>query len=474
MGAELYMPEFHAEPYIYLPAITHKSALVAWGAFYFRASRRGGLKLVDDDDLKFVHPPRKDSIGARSAPYGPARVEVYDAAGALVSVAKTEVANHCWVPGLKPDTEYFYKVFVKGQEWATGERWDWSAADKGLVQAGNRYDNRFFTHPDPLVPAASLTFAVMGDFGVGVRKEADDRRQQRVADALRSTLEVHRVQLILTTGDNIYAGRRLFGIPIGSTGDEDDDWFFTFFQPYRYVINRVPVFPSIGNHDSRETEERDDRAQVEDNFYLRERLTGAEEGAGRASFSPGLFYRFRFGSTIEFVCLDTSKEDFFRDKRLFEYPKHQEFLEAAFPEDRTGSMWRIPFCHHPPYCAGPQHRNTDGMDLLVPLFQRSGVKVLFAGHEHNFQHSFADGIEYFITGAAGKLRREVPRDFDAAHTVTWATACHFLLVHIAGDKMTVRALGETAGPDQKPSDITRLDRRGAPQLGPIEIVRTSV
>ncbi len=72
------MPEFHAEPYIYLPTVTHESALVAWGAFYFRVTSSGKSKLVDDDDLKCVHPPRRDSIGACSAPYGPARVEVFD------------------------------------------------------------------------------------------------------------------------------------------------------------------------------------------------------------------------------------------------------------------------------------------------------------------------------------------------------------------------------------------------------------
>ena len=290
------MPEFHAEPYIYLPAVTHKSALVAWGAFYFRTTSRGKSKLVDDHDLKYVHPPRKDSIGALSAPYGPARVEVYDKAGVLASVAKTEVGNHCWLPGLKPDTEYTYKVFVKNEEWAAGERWDWSAQESALVQVGNSYDNRFCTNPDPTVPAGSLSFAVMGDFGIGVKRDSPTRRQQKVANAIRRTIDTQGVRLILTTGDNIYAGTRLLGIPIGGSGDEDDDWFFTYFQPYRYVINRVPVFPSIGNHDADETEERDDRAQVEDNFYLRERLSGGEEAAGRASFCPGLFYRFRYGS----------------------------------------------------------------------------------------------------------------------------------------------------------------------------------
>ena len=465
------MPEFHAEPYVYLPQVTHKSALVAWGAFYFRTTSRGKWKIIDDHDLKYVHPPRKDSIGALSAPYGPARVEVYDTSGALASVAKTDVANHCWLPGLKPDTEYVYKVFVKDEEWAAGERWDWSPQDNALVQAGNVYDNRFRTNPDPTMPSSTLSFAVMGDFGIGVKKDTPTRRQQKVANAMRRMIDTEDVRLILTTGDNIYAGTRLMGIALSNSGDEDDDWFFTYFQPYRYVINRVPVFPSIGNHDADETEERDDRAQVEDNFYLKERLSGGEEAAGRASFCPGLFYRFRYGSNIEFVCLDTSKEGFFRGHRLFEYPKHWEFVESAFPDDSGANLWRIPFCHHPPYCAGPQHGNTRSMQRLIPLFERSGVRVVFSGHEHNFQHSLAGGIHYFVTGAAGKLRRTPPDRFEEAHTVTWATECHFLLASITGDTMRVRAIGEVDGPDRDPLDITRIDPLGRQHVGPMEILR---
>jgi hypothetical protein len=113
------------------------------------------------------------------------------------------------------------------------------------------------------------------------------------------------------------------------------------------------------------------------------------------------------------------------------------------------------------------------MDRLMPLFARSGVKVLFAGHEHNFQHSVADGVHYFITGAAGKLRRSPPDRFDEAHTVTWATECHFLLATIGGDKMTVRALSEIESPDLDPVDITRLDPQGRPHVGPMEIFRSS-
>ena len=463
------MPEFHSEPYVYLPSVTHKSALIAWGAFYFRVSTKDAWKLVDDDDLKYVHPPRKDSIGARSAPYGPARVEVYDRHGAVVSASQTEATNHCWVTGLAADTEYSYKVFVKGEEWAQGERWDWSPPSNALVQAGGRYDNRFRTHPDPTAPATSLTFAAIGDFGVGMRKVSATRRQQQVAEALRLAVDTEDVRLVLTTGDNIYAGKKLLGIPISSTGDEDDDWFFTYFQPYRYIINRIPVYPSIGNHDAAETEDGDDRGQVEDNFYLAERIAG-EEAAGRASFGPGLFYRFRYGSEIEFICIDTSKETFFAGHRLFEFPKHWAFVEASFAA-AEGPRWRIPFAHHPPFSAGPRHHNTRSMARLIPLFQRAGVKVMFSGHEHNFQHSRVDGLDYFVTGAAGRFRGGTPDRFEAAHTESWSAECHFLLVRLAGDAMTVRAIAERAEGTSALTDITRRDPRGNVVTAPIEIHR---
>ena len=62
------MPEFHSEPYLHMAGLTHKSALIAWGAFYFRVrEREGDFNLVHDSDLKNIHPPRKESIGARSA-----------------------------------------------------------------------------------------------------------------------------------------------------------------------------------------------------------------------------------------------------------------------------------------------------------------------------------------------------------------------------------------------------------------------
>ena len=325
------MPEFHAEPYIHLAGLSHKSALIAWGAFYFQTRTSGEWKLVDDRDLRHVHPPRRESIGARSDPYGPARVNVYDMSGTLAGTSFTETTNFCWIAGLAADTRYRYEVIVKDETWAEGERWDWTAGTtQGLVQRGGRYVNEFRTHPDPAAePSGSFTFIVLGDYGTGIRKSTPKRRQREVAEAMQRVFDQHDVRLIITAGDNIYAGNRILGLPVGAQGDEDDDWFFTFFQPYRYMLNRVPVYPCIGNHDTDETEDRDDREQLLDNMYLRERIA-SDEASGRASLDPGLFYRFRYGRDVEFICLDTSKEGFFRGKRLFEYPKHWEWIEQTF------------------------------------------------------------------------------------------------------------------------------------------------
>jgi hypothetical protein len=257
------------------------------------------------------------------------------------------------------------------------------------------------------------------------------------------------------------------GLLLRDAGDEDDDWFFTFYQPYRYLLNRIPVYPSIGNHDSAETEDRDDREQVLDNLFLRERMA-TDEATGKASLDPGLFYRVRYGADIELICLDTSKEQFFSRGRLFQHPEHRAFLEESLQIAEADRIrWRVPFCHHPPYSAGPRHHNTEDMHPLMARFREARVRVMFSGHEHNFQHSQVGGLDYFVSGAAGKLRRGRPNRFADAGTVSWSDTPHFLLVTIEGARMTVRAIGELV--DGRLADIPRRGPDDEFLAGPIHI-----
>ena len=473
------MPEFHQEQYIYLAGLTHKTALIAWGAFFFKVKGKSDdqrFKLVDDNDLDHIHPPRHQTIGASSEPFGEAVVEVRNAvSGELVGGAMTSEANHVLVTGLLPDTEYTYKITINGEEWAAGERRDWVARDEenqGLEKSGRVYNNRFRTHPHPEM-SAPLAFAVLGDFGTGVRKPSNSKQRQReVASALEQAVDERKVRLVLTTGDNIYAGTKLLGVlPIGNTGDEDDDWFFTFYQPYRYIINRIPVYPAVGNHDSGETEKSDDRKQLMDNFYLNERFAG-EAADGFASLDPGLFYRFRFGADFEFLCVDTSKASPLSGDRVFKKAHHMEFLESSLPtkdEASGGPVWRIPFMHHPAFTAGPTHHNSRSIiDTLAPLFKRAGTQIVLSGHEHNFQHSNVDGINYFITGAGSKVSVDVPSRFDEAVTAAWSATAHFLLVEGNRAQLTVTPIAEPVA-GQLLTSISLRDAKNQPMAAPIII-----
>ena len=355
------VPEFHAEPYVYLAGLSHKSALIAWGAFYFKAHSDGRAKLVDDQDLQWVHPPRCDSIGCTSTPYGPARVEVHDESGALVADGAHQHAQP--LRHLRAAAQHALHLHRHREARALGRRasagtgtrscrgWCSATASTATSSARCRIRRRRSTGP--------FSFIVIGDFGAGMRKPSTEKRRQfEVAQALERAVDQYDARLILTTGDNIYASKR-FLLWTGDSGDEDDDWFFTYFQPYRYVLNRIPVCPSIGNHDTRETEEHDDREQVMDNMYLRERLAG-EEAAGRASVSPGCStvsasssrHRVRLHRHVEGGLLPPRTP-----VRVSEaLGLHRAGVPAGV---RTGGIrWRIPFGHHPPFCAGPQHHNT--------------------------------------------------------------------------------------------------------------------
>jgi hypothetical protein len=110
------------------------------------------------------------------------------------------------------------------------------------------------------------------------------------------------------------------------------------------------------------------------------------------------------------------------------------------------------------------------MTPLLALFQRAGVKAMFSGHEHNFQHSTVDGIDYFVTGGAARTRSDPPRHFAAAGTRSWSAECHFLLVRIEGARMHVRAVGEATSSTPLP-DIERHAPDGTRSSGPIEVHR---
>jgi len=425
--------EVHREPFVHLVDLSHDRVLIAWGAFWFtRDAPERRWEIVDDEQLTEIA-GRRTCIGSSAEPFGATTVQVLAADGSVVAEVSTAERCWAWASDLEPDTDYRYRVLVDGEDWAAGERWDWIARPRGgydLGPAGRSYDLRFRTWPHPDAETPVVRFVALGDYGVGVRSDSESsRRQRRVAEVLDHVVADDDVRFVISLGDNIYQGEQ--GHVDDESGGEDDDWWSSFFQPYRYALARVPFFPAIGNHDTTDTEGSDDRAQLEDNFHLHERF---HDKSDRTSVEPGLFYRLHYGRDLQLVCLDTSLDS--ADEgvhRFFQAPGHQEWLESTF--DRPGVRWQIPFSHHPMFCAGPSHHNDDEMsETFMPLFDQAGVRLVLAGHEHNFQISEVGGRTYVVSGSGAKVREDVPEGFDGAGTTAWAAQAHLLLIEIEGDE----------------------------------------
>ena len=427
------------EPSLHLVDVTEHGALLAWGGFWLE-DRDDGVYVVDDDDL-----PIGGTIGASSPPYGRAHVQVLRD-DRVVAGAVVDDANHVWIEGLEPDTEHRWTVSVEAEGWPPLE-------------------GRLRTHPreDDDTPVA---FAALGDYGVGITNGDAGRRQEAVARTLEWLVANRPVRCVVGLGDNIYGGAE---DRLEQSGDEDDDWYFTFYEPYRRVIDRVPFYPAAGNHDGPDEEANDDRRQLEDNFHLHARFE-PRRADGRAALDPGLFYRLRLGGLLDLVCVDTSWGAEVGE-HWFEHLDHRLWVEAALHAE-PAPAWRIPFSHHPVWCAGPDHDcMQEQIDELVPLYRDAGVRLLLHGHEHNLQHGRVEGIDYVISGAGGKLDTEPPVRFDECGTETWAAEPHCLLVEVERDRIVVTPFAGMEEGDTEPRVVARRTPAGEVVEGPIVIER---
>jgi hypothetical protein len=240
------------------------------------------------------------------------------------------------------------------------------------------------------------------------------------------------VRFVLTVGDNIYADVNMFYIVSGS-GDEDRHWDRKFFRPYKNLLGRIPFCPTLGNHDGNATENRGDLAVYLDNFFF-------------PGNRPARWYTFSFGGLADFFALD-STENSLAGRPSPAYLKDGEqfaWMEQAFAESRA--PWKIPYFHHPPFNAGPGHgASLVALQHWVDLFRKSGVRVVFSGHEHNFQFSRRDeatqNMLFVVSGAGGELRTaNIEANMPRSHIAGWSPQRHFLDVEIEGTTMKITPL----------------------------------
>jgi tartrate-resistant acid phosphatase type 5 len=338
-----------------------------------------------------------NTIGRDAASPGETRIRFGD---------RSLTSDKAWIEigDLRPDTPYAYEVTVNGK-----------SAGAGTVR----------TYP---AAATRVTFFVIGDYGTG------SSGQRAIAAAMQQEFD-RRAQsadpprFVLTVGDNIYANLNL-GYLVSRSGDQDRDWEPKFFAPYKNLLRNIPFYPTLGNHDGNATENRADLTTYLDNFFF-------------PGNRPARWYRFSYGGLADFFALDSTENTTGGSTAPAFNPEGEQsrWLAQALSESRA--PWKIPYFHHPPFNAGPGHgASYSVLRHWVDMFQKDGVKVVFTGHEHNFQYSEdsdATGhVRYVLTGAGGELRSgNVTGNMALAHIEGFAAQRHFLVVEIEGRVMRI-------------------------------------
>ena len=363
-----------------------------------------------------------NTIGRDSKPLGPAQVRIG---------GRTIPADRNWmeVTGLQPDTAYPYEVEIGGKRIGGSILRTWPTR------------------------ATRLTFFVIGDFGNA------SSGQRAVAGAM--TAEFQRrmqspdpVRFVLTVGDNIYGDVNISYLQRGS-GDRDIDWANKFFAPYKSILEQVPFLPTLGNHDGNSSERRADLPVYLDNFFF-------------PGNRPARWYRFGFGGLADFFALDSTENSTAGHTAPVFGPEHEQstWLGQSLSESRA--PWKIPYFHHPPFNAGPGHGSSFAvLRHWVDMFTKSAVKVVFTGHEHNYQFSEANqttgGARYIVSGAGGELRSgNIRPNMPRAQIAGYAPARHFLVVEIDGTAMRITPMGPTG-------KITPRDANGRDLPSELEI-----
>jgi predicted MPP superfamily phosphohydrolase len=245
--------------------------------------------------------------------------------------------------------------------------------------------------------ASKTRFAVVGDFGTGESDEFAIAAQM---------LEVHRqspFDLVLAVGDNIY--------PNGAAR-----YFVKHFEePFAGLLKeKVKFYAVFGNHDV-------DAGRKDQLNYPLFNMDGSN------------YYTISRGNgLVDFFMLDSTAYD----------AGQANWLEKSLLESRA--IWKIAAMHHPIYSSGKKHGSDFKLRArLEPLFTRYRVQVVFAGHDHVYERTKPqDGVEYFVTGAGGKMRRG---DIDMKSPIRAASYDEdnsFMLIELDETEMIFKSISE--------------------------------
>jgi hypothetical protein len=240
-------------------------------------------------------------------------------------------------------------------------------------------------------PAASAVrsgFIAFGDFGGGAGQAA-------VASAMARWAAGHRVDALVTTGDNVYD----LGEPAKYPAQLD--------SPYAGLRATRPLWATLGNHDAPH---------------------GSEE-LRHLGLPPLPFTKDLPG--VQLLFLNANRPD---------------AQQAAWLDEKLavpGPRFRVVVFHQPAYSCGVHGPTPAVDDLWVPVFEKHHVALVLNGHDHDYERFGGPAdVTYVVTGGGGQNLYPVsPLCALRAKSKAAASRYHFTAVEVRDTSLTIRAVG---------------------------------
>ena len=237
----------------------------------------------------------------------------------------------------------------------------------------------------------TLHFAIIGDNGTG------DKEQYEIADQMAKWYARFKFPFAVMMGDNIYGS------------DRPQDFIKKFESPYKVLLDAgVKFYASLGNHDSREQR-----------YYKQFNMDGK------------LYYSFKAPKEdVKFFALESTYMD-------------QDQLKWLEDELKgSNEKWKIVFFHHPLYSSAGTHGSQLKLRaVLEPLFIQYNVSLVLNGHDHTYERiKPQNGIQYFVEGSSGQLRKGDLRKGSPLTAFGNDTTRTFMLMEIDGDTCIFNAI----------------------------------
>lgn len=170
-------------------------------------------------------------------------------------------------------------------------------------------------------------------------------------------------------------------------------WEKLFFNPISHLISHVPLFTVMGNH-----EENSDHYF---NYFCPPCDTLA-------------YYSFDYGNA-HIIALNSETE------AMLDSPDQFEWLVRDLEENQS-AMWKFVAFHVPPFTSGGNYYSKSRVkikELLVPVFQKYKVDMVFSGHDHHYERTLPIGsktdnhaVTFIVCGNGGTPLRFVwPREW---------------------------------------------------------------